>query len=153
MLKLKRTQTVCTGKVRKREETERKRSFFNFFLKKINFFWEKNVCVCVLRWEPWHQDDITHSQTQYLILVLQKGNCYDLSMTIVTSDHEKSQGHSVSIGYTDVWTHIHSPHVCGHTNTHTHTHNTHTSQTHTYTTHIHRLQREREREKDTHTHT
>jgi hypothetical protein len=36
LIKLKRTQTVCTEKERKREKTERKQSFFNFFSKKIN---------------------------------------------------------------------------------------------------------------------
>ena len=52
LIKLKRTQTVCTGKERKREKTERKRSFFNFFLKKN---WLPPKKYKKIKKMPWHQ--------------------------------------------------------------------------------------------------
>ena len=49
-----------------------------------------------------HTHTGTHTDTHttvHLILVLQKGNSYDLSMTILISRYEKSQGHSVPDSY------------------------------------------------------
>jgi hypothetical protein len=58
LIKLKRTQSVCTGKERnrerKREKTQRKHSFFPFFFsKKINSH-QKNKKIKKM---PWHQGD------------------------------------------------------------------------------------------------
>jgi len=57
LIELKRTQTVCTEKERKREreteKTERKQQFFSFFLKEIN----SQKKYKKIKKMPWHQGD------------------------------------------------------------------------------------------------